>query len=709
MKRGLILSIAAILLLCLGTGLVLILRPADRPAIPAYSDLVASHRPSDITLRDRNGSVIHELRVDLQGRSFGWVPLKDISPALIDAVICSEDRRFTSHRGVDWRAVASAVLTYVRQSGRRGASTLTMQLAKIIDPDLKGLTKERSWEGKLLQMKSAQAIEKRWSKDQILEAYLNLVSFRGELQGIRAASKGLFQKEPSGLSQIESLVLAALIRSPNAAIPALTQRVARLAGALAWESPPSDLTRVLSDSLGQPYRIPAQVSLAPHVARLLARPGKIAFECTLDGDLQAFASTVLRAYLGELKEKNVRDGAVLVADNRTGQILAYVGNGGIYSSAPFVDGAAARRQAGSTLKPFLYALAFDLKLLTAGSLISDSPIDLFTERGIYRPDNYDNRYRGPVPARIALASSLNIPAVRTILATGEDRFVETLRLLGFSNLYDSDHYGYSLALGSIDVSLYELVQAYLVLARNGLSIPLSIEAGGGKPAEKRVFSKEASFIVSDILSDRGARSTTFGLENPLSTPFWTSVKTGTSKDMRDNWCIGFSRLYTVGVWVGNFSGSPMWNVSGVSGAAPLWHDIMRYLHRSLPSGPPPPPSGIERLQLVQQNGPPVRNEWFIRGTEPRVLGETEKSLVVPSIVYPTGGTTIALDPDIPEKAQKMVFEASPDEGQVMWTLNGRPLGQGSVQPWIPEAGRHSLRLVDGEGTVLDEVVFTVRK
>ncbi|MCU0605814.1 MAG: penicillin-binding transpeptidase domain-containing protein, partial [Desulfobacterales bacterium] len=264
---------------------------------------------------------------------------------------------------------------------------------------------------------------------------------------------------------------------------------------------------------------------------------------------------------------------------------AYAGITGDPGRSRFVDGVAARRQAGSALKPFLYALAFDRRILTAASLLDDSPLDLAVTTGIYRPQNYDRGFQGAVTVRTALAASLNIPAVRALELTGVDPFLDVLRELGIRELSESgDFYGPALALGSADVSLWELVNAYRTLANHGIRGELALTAGAapaGPP--RRVFSAQAAFIVSDILADREARAPTFGLENPLATRFWTAVKTGTSKDMRDNWCVGYSQHVTVGVWVGNFSGEPMREVSGVSGAAPIWLDLMNHLHRSRPS------------------------------------------------------------------------------------------------------------------------------
>src|SRR5690606_405614 len=263
----------------------------------------------------------------------------------------------------------------------------------------------------------------------------------------------------------------------------------------------------------------------------------------------------------------------------SGQILAYVGSSGDLSSAARVDHARALRQAGSTLKPFLYAQAIEQQRLTMASLLNDSPLDIPTGNGLYIPQNYDKRFSGWVSARTALASSLNIPALRVLLMISPDAFARRLVSLGIPLDQSGDFYGYSLALGSADVTLLSLTNAYRVLANQGrYSRPHFIDMAGAGTHAREVLAPGAAWIVGDVLSDRQARAGTFGCDSVLATPVWTAVKTGTSKDMRDNWCLGWSQRYTVGVWVGNSAGASMREVSGVSGAGPIWHDLMGYLH-----------------------------------------------------------------------------------------------------------------------------------
>ena len=340
-----------------------------------------------------------------------------------------------------------------------------------------------------------------------------------------------------------------------------------------------------------------------------------------------------------LRGKTCRDGAVLVVDNASGEILAYVGNGGEQSSAWYVDGVQAPRQAGSTLKPFLYQLAIENKLLTAASLMDDAPVNLMTSSGLYVPQNYDREFHGLTSLRVALASSLNVPAVRALMLVGVDNFVERLRALGFDHIVrDGDYYGYSLALGSAEVSLWQLVNAYRTLANGGRWSPMTLLSSSGQH-ETRTLDAAASYIVSDVLADPSARSLSFGLENVLAPRFFAAVKTGTSKDMRDNWCVGFTANFTIGVWVGNFDGSPMRDVSGVSGAAPVWLELANTLQRKSAATRPARPAGlVARSVEFDETAEPAREELFIAGTETHHIALKRGAAARARIVYPGEGT-----------------------------------------------------------------------
>jgi len=682
-------------------------------ALPTYKEVCQSYVKSDSLLLDRDGEPLYELRTDRVRRRLDWTPLKNISPALRVAVVKAEDKRFYEHPGVDYISIGAAVIRGLSSESLRGASTITMQLASLLGRELQAGKERRSIWQKGKQVFKAWEIEKSWSKQEILEAYLNLVTFRGELQGIAAASRGIFGKDPHGLDQTESLILASLIRSPNASSSEIIKRVSHLIKVMGWEIGEDEIySKVRQVFLGPNLPRPRE-DLAPHIARQLlkGKPHGTNILSTLDGKTQRFVLDRLVHHLLPLRTQNVKDGAVLVVENQTGNALAYVSYSGEPLSSRYVDGVQAKRQAGSTLKPFLYGLAFDQRILTPASVLDDSPLDIVVLSGTYQPANYDSKFKGLVTTRNALASSLNVPAVKTLSLVGIEPFLNKLRQLGIKGLNESgDYYGPSLALGSADVTLWDLTNAYRTLANEGIWSELRLIFEENTPSkEKKIFSKEATFLVSDILSDREARSITFGLENSLSTRFWTAVKTGTSKDMRDNWCIGYSRKFTVGVWTGNFSGEPMWNVSGITGAAPVWIEVMNFLHRNCPSIKREVYPGLVRREIEFHQGiTPSRKEWFIRGTEPDSKDQ-RIGRFYPRIVYPLSGTIIAIDPDIPLELQKIFFISQTNENDVRWVLNGVPMETlGKTIPWTPKTGKYSLALAKGEGKIVDSVSFEVR-
>ncbi len=705
-----------ILLLALGIGLLMLGWVMTMPpAVPSYEEVVRQYQTSEGILLDRKGRVLHQLRVADEGRRLDWTPLDRISPALLSAVIHAEDRRFYEHSGVDWLSFVSAGWRNLSSAEVRGASTLTMQLTGLIRPELTRRAGRRSFLEKVRQVRAARDIERGWSKRQVLESYLNLVAFRGELQGIAAASQGLFHKEPHGINADEALVLAALLRAPNADLGRVKARAETLNKLLGWKQDRRTIAACAERAASGLYYVNPAADFAPHVARKLllgylkGQAGSRRVTSTIDLDLQLYAAEALRNRLFSLKSENVEDAALLVVDNETGDTLAYLGNDGVRTTARFVDGTEALRQAGSILKPFLYALAFDRRLLTPASLLDDSPLEIPVLGGIYRPRNYDDRFRGLVTARQALASSLNVPAVRTLSLVGIDPFLAALSDLEFRDLQAPDYYGPSLALGSADVCLRNLVDGYRTLANGGVFTPSRLTFGAPRQPARRVFSPEAAFLVGDVLSDRESREMTFGLENALSTRFWTAVKTGTSKDMRDNWCVGFSEHYTVGVWVGNFSGAPMWHVSGVSGAAPLWLEIMNHLHRNRSSRQGPPPPGLRQQETRFPDLRAVRQELYLQGTESTVVKASGKE-APRRILYPVDGMIMAVDPDIPASQQIVLFEAKAGQGNVLWRLDGKELiaETQATARWHPKAGKHKLALETADGQLLEWVEFEVR-
>ncbi|PND40342.1 penicillin-binding protein 1C [Paucibacter aquatile] len=696
-----------------------LLLAASAPALaqPSFQEIKAAHRVSDLTLLDRRGEPLQTLRLDPQRRVLDWLPLSQLSPALLQAILLGEDRRFYEHSGVDWSAVASSAWANLWNQRTRGASTVTMQLAGLIDAGLARPAGGRSAGQKLGQVWLASQLERRWSKAQILEAYLNSVPFRGELVGIHALSQVLFGKHPSGLTAVEGALAAALLRAPNAGVAAWSQRAC---GLLKLQGLGCEAVAGQAEAaLLRPAGMPLGEQLAPHFARQVLRAeGPAQQRSSLDAGLQRQAARLLKNQLAELGGRNVEDGAVLVLDNASGQVRAWVGSSGAFSAAAQVDGVLARRQPGSTLKPFIYQLALERRLITAASLLEDSPAQINTPAGLYIPQNYDRQFKGFVSARSALGSSLNVPAVRLMAMLGSDAVFERLNQLGLQLSETAGFYGLSLALGSADVTLLNLANAYRSLANGGVLGPVQMQAQvqaqaqsqspAAQTGRRRVAEAGASFIVADMLADNNARAISFGLDSPLALASFAAVKTGTSKDMRDNWCLGFSDRYTVGVWVGNASGAPMHGVSGISGAAPVWAGLMRYLHQGRPSRAPAAPASVLPLTVQFDGVPePARREWFVRGTEQVRWGagsQLHASAEVQGIRSPVDGSVFALDPDMPPQAQKIRFEGQ--SGQ--WELDGRILGRGRQLNWAPWPGRHQLRLLDARGRELQRLSFEVR-
>jgi penicillin-binding protein 1C len=449
-------------------AIVAVLASSALAATPDFAAVRAGFRSSESVLIDRHGETLHELRTDPTRRRLEWVTLDRVSPALVAAVIAAEDRRFRSHGGVDWTALAGAAWHNLAGGRRRGASTITMQLAAMLDDGLRAGRGGRSFAQKWRQARAARALESRWRKEEILEAYLNLVAWRGELQGIAAAARGTFDKHPAGLDREESALLAALLRAPNAAPSVVARRACTLLHVQSEARDCDRIERLAALHVGAKPRIRTRLDAAPHLARAMLARDAVTIRTTLDASLQRFARDSLVRHLSALAGRNVEDGAVIVLENATGDVLAYVASSGSLSDAGAVDGITARRQAGSTLKPFLYADAIERRLLTAASLLDDAPLHVATPVGLYVPQNYDRSFKGVVSVRTALGSSLNVPAVRTLVAGGFEAFHERLRALGLASIdRPAEHYGYALALGGADVSLLELANAYRALANGG--------------------------------------------------------------------------------------------------------------------------------------------------------------------------------------------------------------------------------------------------
>jgi penicillin-binding protein 1C len=599
---------AAPLLPVLLVGLVALFTPLP----PELRDTGGGASVASVRVTDRDGHLLREVRAD-DGVRARWVQLRECGAIVPAALIAAEDRRFYAHRGVDWLAVARAAWSDLR--ARRvvsGGSTITMQLARAVRPH------SRTLGSKLLEMALALRIEGSLSKGQILEQYLNRVSFGPNTRGIAAASQAYFDTPPASLSSAEAALLVGMARGPSYyeltrhADRALRRRDRvlwrmRESGAISAESyetatrEPMALQR-RGPAFGAPHFVQAVVggSLSPLQPGLeeALRGGAGALETTIDASLQSAAEAAAGRVVAELGSKHVTAASVIAIDNESGDVLAYVGSPDMFD-APHEgqnDGVRARRQPGSALKPFLYALALEDLGWTAATLLPDVELHVATAGEDFAPRDYDQRFRGPVRLREALGNSLNVPAVWTADQVGVDRLLEQLRALGFDSLdRTATYYGPALALGDGEVTLLEIARAYAALARDGEAQPLrvvrSLRSPGGRRiafdpgSRSRVLSRVAAAEITDVLRDHEARRASFGERNVLDFDFEVAAKTGTSKGYRDNWAVGFTREVTVGAWVGNFDGTPMVGTSGISGAGPLFHAVMEAAMRGRPRLP----------------------------------------------------------------------------------------------------------------------------
>jgi penicillin-binding protein 1C len=542
-------------------------------------------------LLDRHGEPIRHLTSEDFTRA-APVKLSQIPPRLLDCTLAAEDKRFFSHHGIDIFATLRSATDFLRN--RRvvsGASTITQQLAKISSPPA-----PRNLASKFREAMIARRLEMTWEKDRILEAYFARLDYGNLRISPTEAARFYFQKPLEDLSLGEAALLAGLPQAPSRLNPirhperAKTRRLAvleRLERTGKYSAAEIALAREEPLRL-RPLR---ETSSAPWLNRF---PGiSIHARSTLDLSLQEDIERIVREETAKLKESNLRHAAVVVIDNATGDILAMV------SSADWDDprggqlhGAMTPRSPGSTLKPFTYLLGFRHLGHLPCTVIADIPTPLRTAQGLQLPENYDRRYRGPVTIRHALACSLNVPALRELDALGGPEKLQTfLQSLGISTLGGSaNEYGLGLTLGNAPVRLLELTNAYAAIARLGMFLPTRLFLDHEIRAGKKLIDPTHCWLIADILSDKAARAPSFSTGGPLDLPFPCAVKTGTSSDFRDNWCVGFTPEFTVGVWAGNFENQPMKNISGVSGAGPIFHRTLVRAHRDTPPTWYPDPS-----------------------------------------------------------------------------------------------------------------------
>ncbi|MEE9192272.1 MAG: penicillin-binding protein 1C [Candidatus Aerophobetes bacterium] len=601
---------------------------------------------SIVSLRilDRKGTLLREVLSSEEGTG-QWVSLEDTSKNVVLATLAAEDSRFYEHPGIDIRAILRAAAQNIR--ARRlifGGSTLTQQVIKNI------YHFPRNWFGKIVEAWHALRLDVSLSKDEIMTQYLNRVPYGNQTFGINAASWFYFDKPPSHLSLAEAAFLAGLPRGPSIYNPhrhfprAKKRQREVLRRMLAKEMTAEEEYRRASR---EPLKIvsPDASFRAPHFCNFVLSkiPPKMrqnisSIRTTLDFELQRDVEVLLKNSVESLKKWEVSNAAALILDNRSGEVLSFVGSADFFDSdhSGQVSGATSLRQPGSALKPFTYALALE-QGMTPATLISDTEIRIQSKGIEWVPRNYDGKSHGLIRLREALACSYNVSAVKVLQGIGVESLLDRLRRLGFASLNKGvDYYGLGLTLGGGEVTLLELVRAYSTLARSGIfkkeKIALHILDTHGrqkslpKGSSRRVFSPEVSYIITDILQDPDARIPAFGEGSVLSLPFPCAVKTGTSGNFRDNWAVGYTPHYTVGVWVGNFDGKPMRDVSGISGAGPLFRDIMLLLEKRERRGNlgHTIPEGLTEVYVCPKSGtlvgpfcPGKIKEIFMKGTEPQ--------------------------------------------------------------------------------------------
>ncbi len=575
-------------------------------AIPLPPGLVHGPGGSPVVM-DRHGAPVHHLTFPDSSRSRP-VPLAEIPPDLIACTLAAEDKRFHRHGGIDFSAIARASRDLVvKRRVVSGASTITQQLAKISGPP-----RSRSIPTKIRENLVARRLEMTWPKEKILEAYFQRLDYGNLRIGPAEAARFYFQKPLTDLSLAECALLAGLPQAPSRLNPlrhpgrALVRRdtVLQRLGALH----PEDAARIATAS-SEPLSLRPlrETRPAPWLAGDLFRPppGSTG-RTTLDLALQLDVEAIVREEISKLRHANVRHAAVVVLHNPTREILALV------SSADWKDprggqfnGALTPRSPGSALKPFTYLLALRENHRTPASILADIPTPFRTPQGLDLPENYDRNYRGPVTLRQALACSLNIPALRELDALGGPEILHDF-LAGLGIRLPDDgpgFHGLGLTLGNAPVRLLDLANAYATLARLGEHRPpvLYFPQQSLSPPDP-LFDARSAWLIADILADSDARAPSFPPGGPLDLPFPCAVKTGTSSDFRDNWCIGFTAEFTVGVWAGNFEHQPMKGISGVAGAGPVFQRTMTRLHRDRPPAWLERPAGLVEISIDPRNG-----------------------------------------------------------------------------------------------------------
>ena len=553
-------------------------------------------------------------------------------------------------------------------------------------------------------------------KGQILECYLNQIPYAAQRRGVVQAARYYFDRDLDTLSLREILALTVMVRAPGRLNiyknPDLLEAPIRHLAQRLYEEGTIDSAQMaqLDKTVLQPGP-DSPVVHAEHFAQYLLNtvpPSRTSslrrLRTTLSAALQSSVQQILDHRLRDLKSRGVQNGAVLVVDHRKNEVLAWVNGGETLVDVPksWIDAVTTPRQPGSTLKPFLYAMALE-KGWTAATLLEDLPLAAPVGHGLHAYHNYSRTYYGPLPLRYALGNSLNTPAVRTIQFVGVSDFLSCLGNLGIHSLQrHPDYYGEGLALGNGEITLLELVGAYAALARHGIYLPLRTLRDDALPETRgvRVFSPETSSLIAHILSDPNARRLEFGQGSLLRFPVQTAVKTGTSSDYRDAWAVGFNDRFTVGAWVGNLDHRSTTGITGASGPALILRSVFAELNRNRQTRPLFLSPRLMKADICRETGLPADgectqvSEWFVPGTEPEHRPAFQPVRTRPYLQTPTPGLQMAMDPRIPDTHEAFPFQISnlPAQASVDWVVDGKPAATTTTSRylWPLTRGRHQV-------------------
>ncbi len=553
-----------------------------------------------LKIYDRN-SVLISTVFPKYGGFFEEVEYKDLSANLINAVISAEDKNFFHHSGIDYRSVIRAFLSnLIRGRVVSGGSTITQQLAKNIIP------RRRTYINKFYEALDAIRLERNLSKEEIITEYLNRIFFGNNCYGAGAASDLYFHKSTKDLNNNEAAVLASIIKSGTKFNPyKFEERLnSRRIYVLSKMKNNNFITdedyikyinekpKIYDDKEKYTFKTPHFTMYARESLDKLKYTEVTELRTTLDYNMQKEAVLVISNSSQSLHTFNVRNISCIILNAKTGEVLSMIGSMDYFDAETHgaVNGSTALRQAGSTLKPFMYAYLFD-KGESPASVIADIKTYINSPGGDYIPENFDHKYRGPVTIRDALANSLNIPAVKWLARYSIKDFQNILLKSGLSSIdKNPDYYGYSLVLGSAEVRLIDLASAYSIFPNSGIFINhysiTSLKKANGevitlpKKTSRKVISEESAYLITSILSDRNARMGSFRSYKGIVYPFSVAIKTGTSKGSRDAWAVGYTKDYIVGLWLGDFAGSEMINITGGNGAVPILYDLFAMLNKS---------------------------------------------------------------------------------------------------------------------------------